>query len=72
MAYLVFGGSRGVKVVSFFRFFFQHVFSDVLGVMPDPKLGHNCPKVLQNDALNANSISDRFFGAFMADFWLFF
>ena len=41
MAIWVFGGSRGVKVVSFFRFFFQHVFSDVFGVMPDPKLAHN-------------------------------
>ena len=39
MAYVVFGGSRGVKVVSFFRFFFQHVFSDVFGVIMDPKLG---------------------------------
>ena len=38
MAHLVFGGSRGVKVVSFFRFFFQHVFSDVFGVILDPKL----------------------------------
>ena len=39
MAYLVFGGSRGVKVVSFFRFFFGHVFSDVFGVILEPKLG---------------------------------
>ena len=38
MAYSVFGGSRGFKVVSFFRFFFQHVFSDVFGVILDPKL----------------------------------